>query len=111
VFGSVFVARLGDELADAVPDPAALPAGGVDALSPQVLAGLPVPVQEAVAHAFGEALPPIFLLGLPVAAVCLVLALFIREIPLGTTVDAEPAEAPAEVPGESPGRSPGRAGG
>ncbi|GGG63443.1 hypothetical protein GCM10011374_28560 [Kocuria dechangensis] len=115
VFGSVFVARLGDELAASAPGAPALPVEDLNALSPQVLAGLPAPVQDAVAHAFGEALPPIFLLGLPVAALCLVLTLRIREIPLGTGtgtgVDAAPAGPPAEAPEESPGRSPGRAGG
>jgi hypothetical protein len=89
VFGSVFVARLDDALAGR-----AVPALDLDALSPQVLAGLPAPVQEAVAQAFAQSLPPIFLWGLPVAAACLVLSLLIEEIPLGTTVPAAREEAP-----------------
>ena len=89
VFGSVFVARLDDALAAR-----AVPALDVDALSPQVLAGLPAPVQEAVAQAFAQSLPPIFLWGLPVAAGCLLLSLLIEEIPLGTTVSAAQEEAP-----------------
>ena len=89
VFGSVFVARLDDALGGR-----AVPALDLDALSPQVLAGLPAPVQEAVAQAFAQALPPIFLWGLPVAAACLVLSLLIEEIPLGTTVPAAREEAP-----------------
>ena len=59
-----------------------------------MLAALPAPVQEAVAQAFAQSLPPIFLWGLPVAAGCLVLSLFIDEIPLGTTVGAAREEAP-----------------
>lgn len=101
VFGSVFVDRLGRELATAAPGGSPIPVGDVSALSPQVLAALPGPVQDAVAHAFGRALPPIFLYGLPVAAVCLVLALCIREIPLRT--GAEP------VPEGATGRAPERA--
>lgn len=89
VFGSVFVARLDDALAGR-----AVPSLDVNALSPQVLAGLPAPVQEAVAQAFAQSLPPIFLWGLPVAAGCLVLSLLIEEIPLGTTVSAAREEAP-----------------
>ncbi|MFE7631216.1 MDR family MFS transporter [Kocuria sp. NPDC057446] len=94
VFGSVFVARLDDALADR-----AVPSLDVNALSPQVLAGLPAPAQEAVAQAFAQSLPPIFLWGLPVAAACLVLSLLIEEIPLGTTVPAARRDAhrpPAE---------------
>ncbi len=105
VFGSVFVARLDDALAGR-----GLPALDVDALSPQVLAGLPAPVQEAVAQAFAQSLPPIFLWGLPVAAGCLVLSLLIEEIPLGTTVSAAHEEAPGP-PTEPAGTGRGGAGG
>ncbi|MFF0991041.1 MDR family MFS transporter [Kocuria nitroreducens] len=95
VFGSVFVARLDDALAGR-----AVPSLDVNALSPQVLAGLPAPVQEAVAQAFAQSLPPIFLWGLPVAAGCLVLSLLIEEIPLGTTVPTarEEAQGPCTEP-------------
>src|SRR3712207_7837499 len=79
-----FVDRLARELAAAGPGGAGLPAEQVNALSPQLLASLPGPVQDAVAQAFGQALPPIFLYGLPVAGLCLVLSLLIEEIPLGT---------------------------
>ncbi|MFI7580491.1 DHA2 family efflux MFS transporter permease subunit [Kocuria kalidii] len=96
VFGSVFVARLDDALADR-----AVPSLDVDALSPQVLATLPVPVQDAVAQAFAQSLPPIFLWGLPVAAGCLVLSLLIDEIPLGTTVGAPAERAPRPAPEHS----------
>jgi EmrB/QacA subfamily drug resistance transporter len=95
VFGSVFVARLDDALAAR-----AVPSLDVNSLSPQVLAGLPAPVQEAVAQAFAQSLPPIFLWGLPVAAGCLVLSLLIEEIPLGTTVSAA-----REAPGPSTERA------
>lgn len=96
VFGSVFVARLDDALAGR-----AVPSLDVDALSPQVLAALPVPVQDAVAQAFAQSLPPIFLWGLPVAAGCLVLSLLIDEIPLGTTAGASPERGPRPAPEHS----------
>ncbi|WP_309125677.1 MDR family MFS transporter [Kocuria sp.] len=94
VFGSLFVARLDDALGAALPAGPAAPALDVDALSPQVLASLPAPVQDAVGQAFAQALPPVFLWGLPVAAACLVLSLLIEEIPLGTTVGPSPEDAP-----------------
>jgi len=107
VFGSVFVDRLARELAAAGPGGAGLPAEQVNALSPQLLASLPGPVQDAVAQAFGQALPPIFLYGLPVAGLCLVLSLLIEEIPLGTAAAPVAEEAPERVEG---GRRPGARG-
>ncbi|WP_231738352.1 MDR family MFS transporter [Kocuria rosea] len=104
VFGSVFVARLDGALAGR-----GLPSLDVNALSPQVLASLPAPVQEAVAQSFAQSLPPIFLWGLPVAAGCLVLSLLIDEIPLGTTVGDPRAETPGP-PAEHAGTERGGAG-
>ncbi|MGQ1837806.1 MDR family MFS transporter [Kocuria turfanensis] len=103
VFGSVFVARLDGVLGDVLS-----PAGAgsdVNALSPQVLASLPAPAQEAVAQAFAQALPPLYLWGLPVAAACLVLSLLIEELPLGTATG--PAAAGTEErSGERAGAEP-----
>lgn len=105
VFGSVFVARLDGALGAALPPGSPASALDVDALSPQVLASLPVPVQEAVAQAFAQALPPIFLWGLPVAAACLVLSLLIEEIPLGTSAGGAVEGAAGASPERAGGRS------
>ncbi|MEX5271036.1 MDR family MFS transporter [Kocuria sabuli] len=105
VFGSVFVARLDGALGAALPPGSPASALDVNALSPRVLASLPVPVQEAVAQAFAQALPPIFLWGLPVAAACLVLSLLIEEIPLGTTAGGAVEGAAGASPERTGGRS------
>ncbi|MFF0945219.1 MDR family MFS transporter [Kocuria sp. CPCC 205300] len=105
VFGSVFVARLDGALGAALPPGSPASALDVHALSPQVLASLPVPVQEAVAQAFAQALPPIFLWGLPVAAACLVLSLLIEEIPLGTSAGGAVEGAAGSSPERAGGRS------
>ncbi len=104
VFGSVFVARLDGALGAGLPPGG--PVSALDTLSPQVLASLPVPVQEAVAQAFAEALPPIFLWGLPVAAACLVLSLLIQEVPLGTTAGSAVEGAAGASPERAGDRSP-----
>lgn len=91
LFGSIFINRLTDELATGPLDPRELsPTGeGVSELTPELLARLPKPVQEAIASAFATALPPIFLYGVPIVVLGLVLAFFIDERPLSTRVGAD----------------------
>ena len=92
LFGSIFIHRLGNEIAS-VPQGAGSALGGdINSLSPAMLRGMPAPVQDFVAAAFGHALPPIFLLSVPIVAAALVLCLFIKETPLATTVRREAAE-------------------
>ena len=92
LFGSIFIHRLGNELAGAPAGAGAAVGGDINSLSPAMLRGLPAPAQDFIAAAFGNALPPIFLLSVPVVAAALVLCLFIREVPLSTTVRSEAAE-------------------
>ena len=74
------------------PDIASIPGvpdvgkAGFGSLSPAVLRALPAPAHEAIVHAFGQALPPIFLFAVPIIVVAVVLSLFIRETPLSETV-------------------------
>ena len=91
-FGSIFIQRLADQLANAPAGAgAAIPGGNINSLSPALLRGLPAQVQEVIASAFGHALPPIFLLSVPIVAVGGVLCLFIKEIPLSTQSRVEAA--------------------
>lgn len=84
LFGAIFINRLADQLVS-------MGAGrtfagkSVNSLNPQTLQALPPHVQDMIAHAFGVALPPVFLLGVPAMALALVLACFIEEVPLSTT--------------------------
>lgn len=82
IFGSIFVSRLTVAFTDKT---ASSLAGGIDNLSsltPEVLAGLPVPAQARIAAAFSTALPPVFLYGLPLVVGGLFFALFIQARPL-----------------------------
>ncbi|WP_237687345.1 MDR family MFS transporter [Arthrobacter jiangjiafuii] len=92
VFGSVFISRLSEQMAAAPPGAGGLAAGGINSLSPELLRSLPDPVRGFVAGAFGQALPPIFLLGVPVVAAALVLSLFIQQVPLSESTRVEAAE-------------------
>ncbi|MCC3297790.1 MDR family MFS transporter [Arthrobacter caoxuetaonis] len=91
-FGSIFVSRLTDQLAGAPAGSAdAIPGGSINSLTPALLQSLPPQAQEVIASAFGQAMPPIFLLSVPIVAAGGVLCLFIEEIPLSTQSRVEAA--------------------
>ena len=99
--GSLFVSRLADHMDERVPDALALlgPEGtayaerfatggdGADTMGPELLAGLPGPLHDAVATSYNDALVPIYHLVLPLALVAAVLLLFVREDALRETID------------------------
>jgi len=58
------------------------------------LATLPAPIRALFEGAFGEATGHVFLIALPFAALALVCVLFIREVPLRTTILREDEMAP-----------------
>ena len=58
------------------------------------LATLPAPVRAVFEHAFGEATGHMFLVAVPFAVLALVCVLFIREVPLRTTILREDEMAP-----------------
>ncbi|MDK1327940.1 MDR family MFS transporter [Arthrobacter sp. zg-Y1143] len=89
VFGSLFIQRLNDQLASAprgAGDPAS---GGANSISPETIKALPAAAQDFIKSAFGEALPPIFLLGVPFLAAAFILTFFIVQQPLSKTARVE----------------------
>jgi len=97
VVGSVFASRLAHKI------PTLLPPGlrasqvpNVAALTPKAIDALPPVIQHALAAGYAYALPPIFLALVPMMAVGFVLALFVKETRLRTSVGDE-AENPAAV--------------
>jgi len=98
VFGAIFASRLDLWL------PRELPAGasGIDAESlqanPEGLGSMPGAVRDGVGDAVAHALHTVFLAAAPVAAVALVVVLFLREMPLrGPAGPARPAPPPARA--------------
>jgi EmrB/QacA subfamily drug resistance transporter len=101
VLGTVMSSRLGSAIAAHLPAgaAAAMPAEGLSAgsvLDPSALAGLPAPIALAVRQGLADALHQVFVVGLPFAALAVVAALLIREIPLRHTFDDGPS-APADA--------------
>lgn len=101
--GSVGVAALGAVLSHQVSTQVTsgltqlgLPAGGHQSHDIPDLSTLPVAVRELFQQAFGDATGHLFLVALPFAVVALVCVVFIREVPLRTTILREDEVAPAD---------------
>jgi hypothetical protein len=56
---------------------------------------LPAPIRTVFEHAFGVATGHVFLIAAPCAAIALVAVLFIREVPLRTTIERQDEMADA----------------
>ncbi|MCL2585922.1 MAG: MFS transporter, partial [Streptosporangiales bacterium] len=74
--------------------------GGAQSLTPKILDSLPAPIKHDLVASYAYALPPIFLYMVPVMAVGFILALFVKEIRLRTTLGEDSdekvvADAPA----------------
>ncbi|MDN3482930.1 MDR family MFS transporter [Arthrobacter sp. APC 3897] len=98
VYGSFFIKRLNDQVADAPPEASGVLRNGVNSISPSELKVLPEPVREFIAQAFGDALPPIFLLGIPALGAGLILTLFIKQTPLSETARVRLGNEEQETP-------------
>ena len=68
--------------------------GAIDTTNLQAIQALPDPVKSEVLTAFTSALNDVFLVGVPVVALALVVALFLKELPLRTGARRVPAESP-----------------
>jgi EmrB/QacA subfamily drug resistance transporter len=88
VFGALFAARLDT----ASIDPERLQA------SPEALASMPASVQHDVAAAVAHALQTVFLVGAPIAALGLLVVLFLREVPLRGPAPARRDRSEASKP-------------
>jgi EmrB/QacA subfamily drug resistance transporter len=85
IFGAIFASRLTDQLKGLPANVASRLSGGVH-LTPEQAKALPATVHEDFLHAFAHALHGVFLFGMVLAFVPFVLALFLKEVPLRTTV-------------------------
>jgi MFS family permease len=76
-----------------------LPADSGTSSSVPDLSALPAPIREVFQAAFGDATAHIFLMAVPFTVVAFIAVLFIREVPLRTTIEREDEPAGAEVRG------------
>ncbi|WP_433225019.1 MFS transporter [Microtetraspora malaysiensis] len=94
LFGTVFAGQVAVRAAEALRG-VALPPGFHPAAvqgSPALLSRLPPDIAARVVHAYAESVTTIFLYAAPVAFAGLVLACFLRQVPLRTTVGTSAAD-------------------
>ncbi|MEU3074099.1 MFS transporter [Streptomyces laurentii] len=82
IFGTLFASRLADALAERLPRDGADALPPADSITPQVVHALPPALRDAFVQAYADAMPRIFLYLVPVLALGLVLAFFLKEKPL-----------------------------
>ncbi|WP_314174365.1 MFS transporter [Streptomyces winkii] len=103
VFGTVFIQRLTDALADKLQRDAPQRLPDPSSLTPQTVHRLPGPLREIYVHAYAEAMPRIFLYLVPVLVLGLLFTFFLKEKPLVT----ENAPVPeARTPGHADAPAP-----
>lgn len=86
VFGAFFASRLTERLIEVFTGAGATPeeAGGAAAtIDPQTLAALPDEVRDGIVAAYADALAPVFWYIIPFMILALILAFFLKQIPLG----------------------------
>ncbi|HLL50582.1 MAG TPA: MDR family MFS transporter [Thermomicrobiales bacterium] len=105
VFGAFLANRLALHLTEQL-GPTAMAtqnSGAINTNNLQAIQALPEPIKTSVLTAFTYALDDVFLLGVPVVALALVVALFLKEVPLRTaqlqssTASQRPESAPSEA--------------
>ena len=87
--GSLFATRLFDLLGERLPAAAVSAGGGAHSLTPDAVKHLPDAIRIIIDQAYSDALTPLFLWMVPLALMAFVLLLFIKEVPLATTIDRD----------------------
>ena len=89
VVGSLFTARLTGLLAERMPAAATNAAGSSNALTPDSVKHLPGAVRDIIVGSYNDALTPVFLYMVPLVIVAMILLMFIKEVPLATTIERD----------------------
>jgi hypothetical protein len=88
VFGAMFTTRLAESLTEVFTGAGASPqeaGSAMSSLDPQALHQLPQAVQDGIINAYADSLAPVFWYLIPFMVVALILALFMKVIPLSST--------------------------
>ncbi|MGW3354898.1 MFS transporter [Streptomyces bungoensis] len=104
VFGTLFAGRLTTALRRELPPRAGARLPDPESLTPQLVRALPPALRDAYVRAYADAMPRIFLYLVPVLALGLLIAFFLKEKPLVShhAAETEPASVTAAVPQARP---------
>ncbi|WOX13666.1 MFS transporter [Streptomyces sp. N50] len=100
IFGTLFANRLTDALRDRIPARAGAGLPDPESITPQLVHTLPPALRDGYIQAYADAMPRIFLYLVPVLALGLLIAFFLKEKPLVSH------NAPAETSETAPLNSP-----
>jgi EmrB/QacA subfamily drug resistance transporter len=100
IFGTLFANRLTDALRDRIPARAGAGLPDPESITPQLVHTLPPALRDGYIQAYADAMPRIFLYLVPVLALGLLIAFFLKEKPLVSH------NAPAEMSEAAPLNSP-----
>ncbi|MEV6503219.1 MFS transporter [Streptomyces prunicolor] len=100
IFGTLFANRLTDALRDRIPARAGAGLPDPESITPQLVHTLPPALRDGYIQAYADAMPRIFLYLVPVLALGLLIAFFLKEKPLVSH------NAPAETSEAAPLNSP-----
>ncbi|WP_084075682.1 MDR family MFS transporter [Demequina sp. NBRC 110052] len=98
VVGSIFTSNLIELLTERLPGGAGA-LGDANSITPGAVLELPQEIQDVIVSSYNDALTPVFLYIVPLSLLSLVLLMFVREVPLRTTLDREPALEPSHMDG------------
>jgi len=100
IFGTLFAHRLADALEKRLPTRAGAQVPDPQSLTPQLVHALPPALRDDCIRAYADAMPRIFLYLVPVLALGLLIAFFLKEKPLVShnADETEPAPVKAPIP-------------
>jgi EmrB/QacA subfamily drug resistance transporter len=107
VAGALFTSRLHVQLAKDLPAQALnqLGSGAASArIDPKAIANLPPQIHQAIVTAYGTALPSIFIDFVPILLAAVIVAIFLKEIPLANTTNTSPPDE-SKKPDEQTGKT------
>ncbi|MEV6943429.1 MFS transporter [Streptomyces sp. NPDC051172] len=98
IFGTLFAGRLTDALEKRLPTRAGAQLPDPESITPQLVHALPAPLRDDYIRAYADAMPRIFLYLVPVLALGLLIAFFLKEKPLVSYNAAETEPAATAIP-------------
>jgi EmrB/QacA subfamily drug resistance transporter len=104
MFGAIFAGRLDSWLPRELPAAAGRVDGRSLQASPETLASMPAAARDGVAEAVAQSLETVFLVAAPIAAIGLLVVLFLREVPLRGPGGPAPSKPPVRTPASAPAR-------
>ncbi|WP_426625683.1 MDR family MFS transporter [Leifsonia sp. McL0607] len=87
IVGTVFTSRLADLLTQRLSAGGSAAAGASNEFTPGSVKHLPAAIRDIIVASYADALTPIFLAMVPLMVVATLLVVFLREVPLRTTID------------------------